>query len=171
NAIIGFSEVLNEGLFGTLNDKQSEYVTDILDSGRHLLSLINDVLDLSKVEAGRMVLEPSTFSMVEALDNGLTIVRERAGRHGVTLTLDVDDKIGLIEADERKIRQAIFNLLSNAVKFTPDGGQVKVVARLVGRDVHVAVRDTGIGIAAEDLERIFEEFQQAPNGNNSTVAE
>jgi signal transduction histidine kinase/DNA-binding response OmpR family regulator len=160
NAIIGFSEVLTERLFGELNDKQAEYLEDILGSGRHLLSLINDILDLSKVEAGRMELETGTFSLAEALDNGMTMVRERASRHGVTLSLDVDREIGLIEADERKIKQVIFNLLSNAVKFTSERGRVDVVARQVEGGVHVSVRDTGIGIAPQDQARIFEEFQQ-----------
>jgi signal transduction histidine kinase/CheY-like chemotaxis protein len=166
NAIIGFSEVLTERLFGDLNDKQAEYLGDIRSSGHHLLSLINDILDLSKVEAGRMELESGIFSLAETLENGVTMVRERAIRHGLQLCLEVDPAIGLIEADERKIKQVIFNLLSNAVKFTPDGGRVEVVARLVDAQVQVAVRDTGIGIAAEDQVRIFEEFQQAPNGQS-----
>jgi signal transduction histidine kinase/ActR/RegA family two-component response regulator len=164
NAIIGFSEVLTERLFGELNAKQAEYLEDILGSGRHLLSLINDILDLSKVEAGRMELELGTFSLDEALDNGLTMVRERASRHGITLTLDVDKAIGLIEADERKVKQVVFNLLSNAVKFTSDRGRVDVVARLVNSGVQVSVRDTGVGIAPEDKARIFEEFEQAESG-------
>jgi signal transduction histidine kinase/DNA-binding response OmpR family regulator len=167
NAIIGFSEVLTERLFGDLNDKQAEYLEDILGSGRHLLSLINDILDLSKVEAGRMELELDMFSLAEALDNGLTMVRERASRQGLLLSLDLDPRIGPIEADERKIKQVIFNLLSNAVKFTPDRGRVDVVARLVDGAVRVAVRDTGRGIAPEDKERIFEEFQQATGSNGA----
>jgi signal transduction histidine kinase len=169
NAIIGFSEVLQEGLFGELNEKQSDYVNDILDSGRHLLSLINDVLDISKVEAGRMELEPGKFSLIEALDRGLTIVRERASRNGIGLSLDVEGEIGPIEADERKIKQVIFNLLSNAVKFTPYGGHVEVVARLVDGHAEVAVRDSGPGIAPEDQERIFEDFRRAPGGGSAAV--
>ena len=170
NAIIGFSEVLTERLFGELNEKQAEYLEDILSSGRHLLSLINDILDLSKVEAGRMELELGSFSLAEALDNGLTMVRERASRHGLQLSLDVDPTIGTIEADERKIKQVIFNLLSNAVKFTPDRGRVDVVARPVDGEVQVAVHDTGIGIAPEDQACIFEEFQQA-SGSNAVARE
>jgi signal transduction histidine kinase/CheY-like chemotaxis protein len=160
NAIIGFSEVLLERLFGELSAKQEEYLRDILDSGRHLLSLINDILDLSKVEAGRMELELGRFSLPEALENGLTMVRERASRHGIALNLEVDPAVDVIEADERKVKQVIFNLLSNAVKFTPDGGQVGIMAGLGGGEVRITVWDTGIGIAPEDQARIFEEFQQ-----------
>src|SRR5947209_8036953 len=130
NAIIGFSEVLLDRLFGDLNAKQEEYLQDVLESGRHLLSLINDILDLSKVEAGRMELEIGSFALAEILENGLTMVRERAGRHGIALSLEVDPAIDVIEADERKVKQVVFNLLSNAVKFTPDGGQVGVSASL-----------------------------------------
>src|SRR5439155_11889859 len=160
NAIIGFSEVLKERLFGELNEKQVEYVTDILESGRHLLSLINDILDLSKVEAGRMELQLSTFSLPEALQNGVTMVRERATRQRVELRANIATDIELIEADERKVKQTIFNLLSNAVKFTPEGGNVLVSAERRNGDVVISVRDSGIGIAREDQERIFEEFQQ-----------
>jgi signal transduction histidine kinase/DNA-binding response OmpR family regulator len=160
NAIIGFSEVLLERLFGELTAKQEEYLRDILDSGRHLLSLINDILDLSKVEAGRMELELGWFSLPEALENGLTMVRERASRHGIALSLEVDPALDVIEADERKLKQVVFNLLSNAVKFTPDGGRVGITAGLEGGRARVTVSDTGIGIALEDQMRIFEEFQQ-----------
>ncbi|MGH8064404.1 MAG: response regulator [Candidatus Entotheonellia bacterium] len=160
NAIIGFSEVLLERLFGDLNEKQEEYLRDILDSGRHLLSLINDILDLSKVEAGHMELERGRFSLTEALENGLTMVRERASRHGIALDLKVDAALDVIEADERKVKQVVFNLLSNAVKFTPDGGRVGITAGFEGEQVRITVWDTGIGIAPEDQARIFEEFQQ-----------
>jgi len=160
NAVIGFSEVLLERLFGDLNKKQAEYLRDILDSGRHLLSLINDILDLSKVEAGHMELELGRFSLAEALENGLTMVRERASRHGIALSLEVDPTVDVIEADERKIKQVVFNLLSNAVKFTPDGGQVGITAGVNSGAVHITVWDTGNGIAPEDQGRIFEEFQQ-----------
>jgi signal transduction histidine kinase len=160
NAIIGFSEVLLERLFGDVNAKQAEYLQDILESGRHLLSLINDILDLSKVEAGRMELEPSRFSLPEALENGLIMVRERANRHGIALGLEVDSALEVIEADERKVKQVVFNLLSNAVKFTPDGGQIGITAGLDHGEVRITVWDTGIGIAPADQERIFEEFQQ-----------
>ena len=164
NAIIGFSDVLLERMFGELNDKQEEYLSDILGSGRHLLALINDILDLAKVEAGRMELELTSFSLVHALESGLSMVRERAGRHGITLGLEVDPALDVIEADERKVKQVVFNLLSNAVKFTPDGGLVDVTARLVDGAAQVAVQDTGIGIAPEDQADIFEEFRQARHG-------
>jgi signal transduction histidine kinase/CheY-like chemotaxis protein len=160
NAIIGFSEVLLDRLFGDLNAKQEEYLQDVLESGRHLLSLINDILDLSKVEAGRMELEIGSFVLAEILGNGLTMVRERAGRHGIALSLEVDPAIDVIEADERKVKQVVFNLLSNAVKFTPDGGQVGISAGMDDTGIRITVWDTGIGIAPEHQERIFEEFQQ-----------
>src|SRR5437763_1603738 len=111
NAIIGFSEVLTEGMSGELNEDQADCVGDILTAGQHLLSLINDILDLSKVEAGQMELEPSDFSLQAALENGLTMLKERASRHGIALSLDVDPSVGVIEADERKVKQVVFNLL------------------------------------------------------------
>ncbi len=160
NAIIGFSEVLLQGIFGDVNDKQREYLQDVLGSGQHLLLLINDILDLSKIEAGRMELDVSTFRIRAALDSGLTIVRERAARHNIALSAIVADDVGTIEADERKVKQILFNLLSNAVKFTPDGGRVEVSVAAENGDVRVLVRDTGIGIAPDDQARIFEEFQQ-----------
>ena len=161
NAIIGFSEVLLDRMFGELNDKQDEYLQDIFTSGKHLLSLINDILDLSKIEAGRMELELATFSLPMAVDNALTLVRTRAENHGITLTLDVDGRLGDFVGDERKIKQVLVNLLSNAVKFTPEGGRVGVHAGLADGHVEIAVSDTGIGIAEEDQGVIFEEFRQA----------
>jgi signal transduction histidine kinase len=161
NAIIGFSEVLMERYFGELNEKQNEYVDDILSSGRHLLSLINDVLDLSKVEAGRMELEVTTFHLPDAIDNAMLLVRERASRHGIKLDHAIDERLADFNGDERKIKQILVNLLTNAVKFTPEGGQVKVEARLGDSAVILSVVDTGIGIAKEDQEAIFEEFRQA----------
>jgi len=161
NAVIGFSEVLLEKFFGELNDKQNEYVDDILSSGRHLLSLINDILDLSKVEAGRMELEVTTFHLPDAIDNAMLLVRERASRHGIKLDQVIDERLGDYTGDERKVKQILVNLLTNAVKFTPEGGQVKVEARLGDSAVILSVVDTGIGIAKEDQEAIFEEFRQA----------
>jgi GAF domain-containing protein len=160
NAILGFSEVLAERMFGEVNDKQAEYLQDILSSGRHLLSLINDILDLSKVEAGRLELELGRFHLATALDNALTLVGERATRHGITLTQTVGERLGDIVADERKVKQILLNLLSNAVKFTPEGGRVGLTATAADGVVTIAVSDTGIGIAPEDQAAIFEEFRQ-----------
>jgi signal transduction histidine kinase len=161
NAIIGFSEVLQEQMSGELNEAQMGYVGDVLEAGQHLLSLINDILDLSKIEAGRMELDLGNVSVPQALKSGLTMHGERAERNGITLTLAVGPEVGSIRADERKVRQVIFNLLSNAVKFTPPGGHVDVSACVADGMVEVAVADTGPGIAREDHEQIFEEFQQA----------
>jgi signal transduction histidine kinase len=147
-------------MFGTLNDKQNEYLQDILSSGRHLLSLINDILDLSKIEAGRMELELGPFDLALALENALTLVRERASRHGIGLHLTIDPDLGALVADERKIKQVLVNLLSNAVKFTPEGGKVAVRAVRAAGAVEISVSDTGIGIAPEDQGAIFEEFRQ-----------
>ncbi|MBI1893724.1 MAG: GAF domain-containing protein, partial [Candidatus Rokubacteria bacterium] len=160
NAIIGFSEVLHERMFGDLNPRQAEYVGDIHASGRHLLSLINDILDLSKVEAGRLELELTSFNLPSALENALTLVRERATRHGIRLDLAIEERVGDYVGDERKIRQILLNLLSNAVKFTPDGGQIEVKATLANGVIEISVSDTGIGIAPEHQEAIFEEFRQ-----------
>jgi signal transduction histidine kinase len=160
NAIIGFSEVLAEGMFGEINDKQAEYLRDILDSGRHLLSLINDILDLSKIEAGRMELELEDFDLPGAIDNALTLVRERAGRRGIALGRAIDGRVGTIRADERKVKQVLLNLLSNATKFTPEGGRVDVRAAVNDTMLEVSVADTGVGIAPEDQEAVFEEFRQ-----------
>jgi signal transduction histidine kinase len=160
NAIIGFSEVLQERMFGELNDKQAEYIQDIIGSGRHLLSLINDILDLSKVEAGRMDLELTLFNLPAALENALTLMKERASRHQIALELEVDGRLGEVAGDERKVKQILLNLLSNAVKFTPEGGRVELRAALADGAVDISVHDTGIGIAPEDQEAIFEEFRQ-----------
>ena len=143
NAIIGFSEVLAERMFGDVNEKQAEYLQDILESGRHLLSLINDILDLSKIEAGRMELEPADFDLPSAVDNALILVRERATRRGITLGSTIDERLGTIRGDERKVKQVLLNLLSNALKFTPEGGRIDVGARLRrrgGGDVRQRIR-------------------------------
>jgi signal transduction histidine kinase/HAMP domain-containing protein len=160
NAVIGFSEVLLERMFGEVNPKQEEYLQDILSSGKHLLSLINDILDLSKIEAGRMELEAQAFDLPAALDNALTLIKERAARNSIALEVHVDPRIGEILADERKVKQVLLNLLSNAVKFTPEGGKITMRAVMNGEAVAVSVADTGIGIAAEDQEAVFEEFRQ-----------
>ena len=160
NAIIGFSEVLHERLFGDVNDKQAEYLADILASGRHLLALINDILDLSKVEAGRMELDRADFDLPAAIGNALSLVRERAQRRGIALASTLDPAIGTIHADERKVKQVLLNLLSNALKFTPEGGAIGVRAGVEGAFVEVAVSDTGVGISPEDQAAVFEEFRQ-----------
>jgi signal transduction histidine kinase len=160
NAIIGFSEVLLERMFGDVNDKQAEYLEDILSAGHHLLSLINDILDLSKVEAGRMELASGPFNVGPALESALTFVKERATRHGIVVEFAVDPQVGEIVGDERKIKQVILNLLSNAVKFTPSGGRISLRAAPTEGAVAISVTDTGIGIAPEDLDAVFEEFRQ-----------
>ena len=160
NAVIGFSEVLLQRMFGDLNAKQDEYLKDIYASGQHLLSLINDILDLSKIEAGRMELFSAPFHLPSALDNAVTLVRERASRHGVALRVDVDPGLAEVVGDERKVKQVLLNLLSNAVKFTPEGGTIGLKAGRRDAGVEISVSDTGIGIAAEDQVTIFEEFRQ-----------
>jgi signal transduction histidine kinase len=147
-------------MFGEVNTKQEEYLHDILSSGRHLLSLINDILDLAKIEAGRMELEPGDFHLPQAIDNALILVRERAMRRGITLERWIDPRLGEIKGDERKIKQVLLNLLSNAVKFTPEGGRIDVRAALVDGFAEISVIDTGIGIAPEDHAAVFEEFRQ-----------
>jgi signal transduction histidine kinase len=160
NAVIGFSEVLIQQMFGALNEKQDEYLKDIYASGQHLLSLINDILDLSKIEAGRMELTPAPFHLPSAMDNAVTLVKERAARHGITLELDLDPRLSELVGDERKVKQVLLNLLSNAVKFTPEGGRICVKAGLTDGAVEISVTDSGIGIAPEDQAAIFEEFRQ-----------
>jgi signal transduction histidine kinase len=160
NAIIGFSDVLEQRLFGELNERQADYTHDIASSGRHLLDLVNEILDLSKVEAGRMELEPSAFAPGETIRASLAFIRERAVVHRIELTSDVPADLAVVTADERKIRQVLLNLLSNAVKFTPDGGTIAVTAREADGELRIAVHDSGIGIAPEDQAKVFDEFQQ-----------
>jgi CheY-like chemotaxis protein len=164
NAVIGFSEVLLERMFGEINERQEEYLRDIWNSGRHLLELLNEILDLSKVEAGQMVLDPSTFSVPSAIEYTLAMVRQRAATHAITIEVAIADDVGEIEADELRFKQVVLNLLSNAVKFTPDGGSVSVHAYREGVDLVVTVTDTGIGVPPEDQERIFDSFQQGGRG-------
>ena len=160
NSIIGFSEVLLERIFGDVNEKQEEYLNDVLTSGRHLLSLINDILDLSKIEAGKMELDVTDFDLPSAIDNALTLMRERATRRGQMLERAIDPAVGTIRGDERKVKQVLLNLLSNAVKFTPEGGPITVAAGITNGFAQISVTDTGIGIAPEDQEAVFEEFRQ-----------
>jgi signal transduction histidine kinase/ActR/RegA family two-component response regulator len=164
NAVIGFSEVLIDRMFGELNERQDEYVRDIWNSGKHLLELLNEILDLSKVEAGQMVLEPSTFRVAQALEYAVSLVRERAARHGIAVSVGIGDGVDTLDADELRFKQVLLNLLSNAVKFTPDGGSVDVRADRDGDELVVTVSDTGVGVPPEDQERIFESFQQGGRG-------
>jgi signal transduction histidine kinase len=147
-------------MFGELNDKQAEYLVDILESGRHLLSLINDILDLSKVEAGRMELEVTEFDLPSAIEATLVLMRERAGRKGIQVERAIDERLAIVCADERKVKQVLLNLLSNAVKFTPEGGRIDVRADARDGLAEISVTDTGVGIAAEDQVAVFEEFRQ-----------
>jgi signal transduction histidine kinase len=160
NAILGFCDVLDERFFGDLNEKQAAYVADIRRSGGHLLTLINDILDLSKIEAGRLELHTCTFSLAELIQNSAKLMRDRAMRLGIGLKLDVSASTGIVEADERMLKQVLFNLLSNALKFTQRGGFVEVIGRGDVAAVEVSVQDNGVGLAPSDHSRIFEEFEQ-----------
>src|SRR4029453_4624723 len=164
NAVIGFSEVLLERLFGEVNGQEDEYLRDILSSGKHLLALLNEILDLSKVEAGRMELQISTVSVPAAIEYAVSMVRERATRHRITINSSIEATVDRIESDDLRLRQGLVNLLSNAVKFTPDGGRVDVMAEPVGNELVITVRDNGRGIARDDWEPIFESFQQGRRG-------
>jgi signal transduction histidine kinase/putative methionine-R-sulfoxide reductase with GAF domain len=160
NAVIGFSEVLLERMFGDVNEKQEEYLNDILVSGRHLLSLINDILDLTKIEAGRMELDLEDFDVSVAIDNALVLVRERATRKELSLDWTTGAKLGTLRGDQRKFKQILLNLLSNALKFTPEGGRIELRGARRDEHVEISVTDTGVGIANEDQEAVFEEFRQ-----------
>jgi signal transduction histidine kinase len=166
NAIIGFSEVLREKYFGELNEKQVEYIVDIVDSGKHLLSLINDVLDLSKIEAGKMELDVSEVKIADLLQNSLVMIKEKALVHSISLDLQIAENINgtKIKADERRLKQVMFNLLSNSAKFTPDGGAITVEARKDEKKLTISVSDTGIGMTAQEQKRLFEAFYQASGG-------
>jgi signal transduction histidine kinase len=145
---------------GELTDKQKEYVRDISSSGKHLLDLVNEILDLSKLEAGRVELERSEFSVSDAVLSTFNFVHERAAKHRIELAADVPADLGIIDADERKVRQILLDLLSNAVKFTPDGGWIGVTASRQDGEVRISVKDTGIGIGPADQPTVFEEFRQ-----------
>jgi signal transduction histidine kinase len=166
NHIIGFSEVLRDKYFGELNEKQADYVKDILGSGKHLLSLISDILDLSKIEAGKMELELSPVNIKALLEDSLMMFKEKAHEHGIGLDLKIPEEMSELEiqADERKLKQIIFNLFSNATKFTPDGGAITLQADQKDEELIVSVEDTGIGIASEDKEKIFDDFYQVKGG-------
>jgi signal transduction histidine kinase len=170
NAIIGFSEVLRDGLAGELESRQKDYANEIFTSGNHLLALINDILDLSKVEAGKMTLTLEPVGVATLIQAGLQVVKQAAAAHRQNLGTLVAEDLGEIWVDARKVKQILFNLLSNAVKFTPDGGDVRVEARRVfraaspeGREkphLELVVRDSGIGVSATDQAILFEPFSQ-----------
>ncbi len=160
NAIMGFSEVLLERNFGELNQKQEEYIRDVLEAGEHLLLLINDILDLARVESGQMMFEPSEFYVRDVVEQSITMVKERALRHYVNLSQEISADVTTLYADERKIKQVIYNLLTNAIKFTPDNGSVSLIVSKADRDVVFSIEDTGIGIPEEAMSRLFYPFSQ-----------
>jgi PAS domain S-box-containing protein len=161
NSVIGFSEVLQDQMFGPINEKQQEYVHNIFTSGKHLLSLIKDMFDLSKVESGKMKLELSAFLLRETVEASLMMLMEKALKSGVGLRMDLSPQADVrIVADQRKLKQILFNLLSNAVKFTPAGGTVDVSAVRDGDFIEITVADTGIGIREEDITKLFHPFTQ-----------
>jgi signal transduction histidine kinase len=165
NHIIGFSELLVDKKFGELNEFQEEYLNDVLDSSRHLLSLINDVLDLSKVEAGKLKLEPSEVDVKNLLESSLVMIKEKAMKHFIKLSTDINGIPETVSADIRKLKQILYNLLSNAVKFTPHGGSITLGAKMGNghtgnKWLEISVKDTGIGLAKEDYNRIFNSFEQ-----------
>ena len=162
NAVIGFSELMSTGLGGPLTDQQKEYVTDIFTSGQHLLSLVNDILDLSKVEAGRMELQMNEFNIERLIETSIALFKEKAYKHSLQMTLKITHGLDTMIGDERKIKQVLFNILGNAVKFTPDGGRIQVEATLTDDKefLKYSVSDTGIGISSEDQNKLFKPFEQ-----------
>lgn len=160
NAIIGFSEVMKEGLTGKLTADQQEYINEVHSSAEHLLSLINDILDLSKVEAGKMTLEMEAFSVQALAQNSIDMVKEKAMKQGLNLTLQISDALPPMVADQRKLKQIMFNLLSNAIKFTPDGGAVTLAVQRAEGMLEISVTDTGIGISQADQHKLFQPFSQ-----------
>nr|MDJ0668811.1 ATP-binding protein [Desulfobacterales bacterium] len=172
NHIIGFTELVVDQHFGSLNENQSEYLGDVLKSSHHLLELINDILDLSKVEAGRMEIQRERLALAPLLENSLTMVKEKSIKHGIRLGLVLEGAPEIISADRRKFKQILFNLLSNAVKFTPDGGRIRLAAREGagnngnGPQLEISVSDSGIGIHPDNLERIFNSFEQVDSSTS-----
>lgn len=180
NHIIGFTELVLDKDFGDLNKTQEEYLNDVHQSSHHLLSLINDILDLSKVEAGKLELEPSQVKIRELLENSLTMIKEKAFKHNIRLTTNLDGIPNTIVADERSIKQIMYNLLSNAVKFTPDKGAISIDAQMLkceggppsvfatgkNRYIKVSITDTGIGISPDNLSRVFHPFEQIQSSSN-----
>jgi protein-histidine pros-kinase len=165
NGIIGFSEFLVDEKPGKLNSKQKEYLTDVLNSARHLLQLINDVLDLAKVEAGKMELNPELFSVRQAIEEVCAVIKGIAQKKQIALTMNVSNQLQQVTLDQQKFKQVLYNLLSNAIKFTEPGGSVEIsAAPRDGDGFRVEVKDTGIGIKPEDVGRLFNEFQQLETG-------
>jgi signal transduction histidine kinase len=165
NGIIGFAEFLVDGKPGALNPKQKEYLGDVLNSGRHLLQLINDVLDLAKVEAGKMELNPEPFSLAQAIEEVCAVAQPLAQKKAIQITLNVASQLGQVTLDQQRFKQVLYNLVSNAVKFTDEGGSVTILAQPVGVDCFtLAVKDTGIGIKQNDMQRVFREFEQLESG-------
>jgi PAS domain S-box-containing protein len=168
NGIIGFAQFLADGKPGRLNPKQSEYLGDILHSGQHMLQIVTDILDLTKVNAGKMELRPETFALVKAIEEGCAVTQPIADKNGVHIDINVSPKIGEVKLDRHRFMQVLYNLLSNAIKFTNDRGTVEVTAELCeSNDFQLVVNDNGIGIQAENIDRIFEEFEQVDSGATS----
>jgi PAS domain S-box-containing protein len=166
NAILGFTELIRDGKVGPINDTQKEFMGDILSSGKHLLTLINDVLDLSKIEAGKMTFRPEALELQLVIREVADILRELAAKKKIKLTHDIEELEG-IHLDPSKLKQVLYNYLSNAIKFTDEGGSVTVRARADGPEYfRIEVQDTGIGIAPEDIDRLFVEFQQLDGGTS-----
>ena len=161
NVIIGFAELILDKQCGPLTAEQEEYLGDVLHSAQGLFLLINDILDLTKIEAGNLELELSEVRLPELLSRSLTILREKALKHNIRLSYEEGDTPASVIADERKLKQVLYNLLANAVKFTPDGGEVHIISKFEEGFVQVSVEDSGIGIKKEDIERIFDPFEQA----------
>ena len=170
NAIIGFAEILAHEYFGPLTPRQLDYSRGILDSSHRLLSLINDILDLATIEAGYMALETGRVDLCELLESVVTLTHERARNQNLSLAVDCPRDIGVIEADERRLKQALFNLVSNAIKFTPPDGSIRLEARRENGDVVLAVGDTGIGIPTADQERVFEKFERGDSQGRQSGA-
>ena len=165
NAVIGFSELLKMNTAGELNEKQQHYISDILTSGKHLLDLINDILDLSKVEAGKIELVIEKVHVPQAINEGLTLVKEKAMKHNISLKVELDPELEFVEVDKRRLKQILFNLLSNAVKFSkPEGGTVTVKTRKEGDMAQISVSDTGVGIRKENMGKLFKKFEQISAG-------